>query len=175
MTSIERAVQLDPPNSARLAGTRVLHLIDVENLAGTPSFSRQEAVRLHREYEQVAPKGLADQLVLATSHHAAPAAWFGWPTTARRLVRSGRDGADLALLDVLEHESVATRFGHVVIASGDGIFAMPAARLQAAGIGVTVVTRRGVLSRQLRAAVVDVRYIDPLPIRPVVSAVRRAA
>lgn len=148
---------------------RVLHLIDLENLVGSADFSREEAARVHRGYVQVAPSGTIDQMVLATSHHAAASAWFGWPATARRLVRSGENGADLALLHVLACESVATRFDRVVIGSGDGIFAYEAARLQAAGVVVTVVTLHGALSRQLGFAVRDVRYFEPSEVAPVIA------
>jgi hypothetical protein len=51
----------------------------------------------------------------------------------------------------------------VVIASGDGIFAQPAARLQRLGVELTVVSRPDALSRQLRLAVRDVRYLNVLP------------
>jgi hypothetical protein len=148
---------------------RTLHLIDLENLVGSADFSREEAARIHRGYVQVAPCGAVDQVVLATSHHAAAAAWFGWPATARRLVRSGQNGADLALLHVLTCESVTTRFDRVVIGSGDGIFAYEAARLQAAGVRVTVVTGRGALSRQLGFAVRDVRYLEPIEVAPAIA------
>jgi NYN domain len=148
---------------------RILHLIDLENLVGSADFSREEAARVHRGYVQVAPFGAIDQIVLATSHHAAAPAWFGWPATARRLVRSGQNGADLALLRVLACESVATRFDRVVIGSGDGIFAYEAARLQAAGVAVAVVALHAALSRQLGFAVRDVRYLEPLEIAPVIA------
>jgi hypothetical protein len=139
---------------------RILHLLDLENLLGTAEFSIEEATQAHAAYERLAPSGSVNQLVLATSHYAAPAAWFGFPPSTRRLVRSGADGADLALLDVLERESVVERYERVVIASGDGIFAFPAAALQAAGCEVTVVTRRDALSRRLQLAVRDVRFLD---------------
>lgn len=148
---------------------RVLHLIDLENLVGSADFSGEEAARVHRGYVQVAPSGAVDQMVLATSHHAAARAWFGWPATVRRLVRSGQNGADLALLHVLACESVATRFDRVVIGSGDGIFAYEAARLQAAGVAVTVVSICGALSRQLEFAVRDVRYLEPIKVAPVIA------
>jgi hypothetical protein len=98
--------------------------------------------------------------VLATSHFAAPQAWMAWPSTTRRLVRSGADGADLALLDVIDSERLHLRFDGVVIGSGDGIFALAASRLQRLGCPVTVVSRRDGLSRRLRLAVRDVRLID---------------
>jgi hypothetical protein len=156
-------LSLQPVSEAPQTSTqpgRVLHLLDVENLMGTVQFSAEEAAHAYATYERLAPSGSVNQLVLATSHYAAPAAWFGFPARARRLVRSGPDGADLALLDILEREAVAKRYQHVVIASGDGIFAFPAAALQAAGCEVTVVTRCDALSRRLRLAVRDVRFID---------------
>jgi hypothetical protein len=139
---------------------RVLHLIDVENIVGSASFSRELAGAARLAYDDAAPAGAVNIIVIATSHHAAPEAWFAWPETARRLVRSGRDGADLALIDVISMERIAQRFDQVVIGSGDRIFAFPAARIQAAGCPVTVVTRRESLSRELRLAVRDVRYLE---------------
>jgi hypothetical protein len=141
---------------------RVLHLVDVENLVGSADFSIEDAARVHAAYERVAPVGSINQLILATSHRAAPSAWFGFPTGARRLVQSGPDGADLALLEVVQTESVAARFQHVVLGSGDGIFAFMVAGLQAKGCGVTVVSRQESLSRELRLAVRDVRFIEPM-------------
>ena len=150
-----------------LSSSRTLHLVDVENLAGGPSVEPWLARAICASYEVVAPTGYGDHIIVATSHFAAPVAWFAWPPEARRLVRSGVDGADWALLEVLERENVAARFAHVVIGSGDGIFAMAAARLQSAGCAVTVVARRRALSRQLRLAVRDVRYLDVPPARVV--------
>jgi hypothetical protein len=67
----------------------------------------------------------------------------------------------LALIDVIRLEDISARFDHVVIASGDGIFAEPCARLQAAGCSVTVVSRRhAALSRGLAFAVRDVRFLE---------------
>jgi hypothetical protein len=142
---------------------RILHLLDVENLIGSPTFGFENALTIRRMYTAVAPAGSVDQVVLATSHHSALAAWFAWPPSARRLLRSGPDGADLALLDVLAFERAESRFDRVVIGSGDGIFSLASARLQEAGCAVTVVTRRDCLSRQLRLAVRDVRFLDAFP------------
>jgi hypothetical protein len=115
-------------------------------------------------------------VVIATSHHSAAAAWFAWPAAARRLVRSGPDGADLALLEVLEHENVARRYDLIVIGSGDAIFALPAAKLQEAGATVVVVSRRSALSRRLRLAVRDIRYLDePFPAAAETPIIARSA
>jgi hypothetical protein len=81
-----------------------------------------------------------DQVEVASSHLTLLNAALGWPD-ARYRVRSGPDGADLALLDVLWHENVAQRFTHVAIGSGDHLFAEEAAHLAAQGVWVTVVSR----------------------------------
>ena len=75
-------------------------------------------------------------------------------------VRSGPDGADLELLNVLLHEEVAARFTRVVIGSGDGVFARAAASLATAGVRVTVVSRRDSLSSRLAFAAGEVIYLD---------------
>ena len=85
---------------------------------------------------------------MAAIMSAAPSVAFAFPG-ARHLWRSGHDGADLALLDVLENERVDQRFGRVTLCSGDGIFAASAARLAGAGVNVTVVALKGHLAAQL--------------------------
>lgn len=141
-------------------GDRSLHLIDMENLAGSTSFGIAEVVRIAARYSEVADVGPQDHIVVASSHRTASQTWFGWPPNVRRLVRSGANGADLASIDVIRKECVADRYARLVIASGDSIFAELAARLQSDGSAVTVVSRRTSLSRQLKFAVRDVRFLD---------------
>jgi len=97
--------------------------------------------------------------VAASSHRTLESAAFGWPRVHYR-ARFGPDGADLAPLDVLQHEDVAGRFTHVVIGSGDHLFAEEAGRLAARGVCVTVVSRRGSLSAQLAREAHEVIYLD---------------
>ena len=105
------------------------------------------------------PFGAMDQVEVASSHLTLLNAALGWPH-ARYRVRSGPDGADLALLDVLRHENVAQRFTHVAIGSGDHLFAEEAARLAAQGVWVTVVSRRRSLSPRLALAAREVIFLD---------------
>jgi hypothetical protein len=100
-----------------------------------------------------------DQVVVASSHLTLLNAGLGWPA-ARYRIRSGPDGADLELLDVLLCENVATRFSCVAIGSGDGIFANAAAILASAGVWVTVISRRSSLSPRLKLAAHEVIFID---------------
>ena len=103
--------------------------------------------------------GAMDQVEVASSHLTLLNAALGWPHAHYR-VRSGPDGADLALLDVLRHENVARRFTHVAIGSGDHLFAEEAAHLAAQGVWVTVVSRRRSLSPRLALAAREVIFLD---------------
>lgn len=137
---------------------RTLHLIDIENLTGSPSPTAEEVSECRELYERNFV-GRYDLVVIACSHHAFPAVGWAWPT-ARHILRSGENGADLALLDVIRLESVAERFNSVNVASGDGIFTNAVAQLGAAGVGVTAVSRPESLARTLRLAV---RHLELLP------------
>jgi len=70
---------------------------------------------------------------------------LGWPNVLHR-IRSGPDGADLELLDVIDYGNVAERFTLVVIGSGDDIFADAVATLTAVSRWAAVVSRRESLS-----------------------------
>lgn len=153
---------------------RAVHLVDVENLLAGPTFSDIDVMGVMESYSIVSERRVGDHVVIATCHRAAPAAWFGWPD-ARRLVRSGPNGADLALLEVMAAERLAKRYGRIVIGSGDGIFADAAAALQSEGVHVSVITRRGQLSRRLAFAVKDVRYLEDIPVPAMPSAIRETA
>ncbi len=138
---------------------RALHVVDIENLAGAAIPTMARVVEVQGQYLACLRFGVDDQVVLATSHLGLLSAGLGWPH-ARHLVRSGKDGADLELIDVLEHENIAARFRHVVIGSGDGGFSKAAANLMGRGIHVTVVSRWGSLAYELAKAAQDVIYLD---------------
>ena len=155
--------------------SRSLHLVDVENLLGTPRPLQSDVMPLAAEYAELAGIGPRDHVVIASSHICASTVWYEWPGAARRLLASGPDGADNALLGVLACEQAAQRFGRVVIASGDGIFAEAAARLQMGGTDVTVVCGVGSLARRLQMAVLDVRQLEMPQCHDTSTALRRAA
>lgn len=142
---------------------RTLHVVDIENLAGTAMPNADAVARLRAVYFTRVGLGDHDQTVVACNHLALVDVGVGWGCGAAQYrVRSGPDGADLELLDVLHLERVAERFTQVVIASGDGAFAAAAATLVAGGCHVTVVARRESLSARLALAAHEVRYIDNL-------------
>jgi hypothetical protein len=148
-----------PAAAKRQFRARRLHLVDIENLAADPMPSLGQVRHVQGLYARRLGLSAPDQVVIASSHLALLNAALGWPH-ARYRIRSGPDGADLELLDVVTHENVATRFTHVAIGSGDGVFALAAASLATAGVRVTVVSRRGSLSARLALAAHEVIFID---------------
>ena len=93
-----------------------------------------------------------------------PASRPAWSSARGPGCGGGPDGADLELLRVLREERVAQRFTHVVIGSGDGIFAGACRDLVAAGLHVTAMARPGSLSGALRHAADRVVHL-PDPVR----------
>ena len=77
-------------------------------------------------------------------------------------MRSGENGADLALLDAYEPSEITSRFSRVVIGSGDGIFAPLAGALAKAGCHVTVVTRPESLANRLRLAASTIVFLPTM-------------
>lgn len=138
---------------------RRLHLVDIENLAGHPRPSLGQIRQALSLYTGCLALGPMDQVEVASSHLTLLNAALGWPHAHYR-VRSGPDGADLALLDVLWHENIAARFTHVAIGSGDHLFAEEAARLAAQDVWVTVITRQRSLSPRLALAAREVIFLD---------------
>jgi hypothetical protein len=139
---------------------RHLILIDIENLVATSSPTAQEVEMITLALRGAVPGYDEAQRIVACSHHAAPTVAFSF-RSARHLWRSGPDGADLALLEVLENERVDHRFGRVTICSGDGIFAASAARLGASDVEVTAVSLKGHLAARLELAARNVTFLMP--------------
>lgn len=146
--------------------TRRLHLIDVENLIGDPRPTDSDVRTCQARYSSLVGTEGPDQVIVACNHGALLAVGCGWPHS-RYLVRSGPDGADLALLGVLDHEGVEDRFDEVVLGSGDGIFTSAVVALHRSGIPVTVVSRPGSLSNQLRMVATHVMpFLELTPPTP---------
>lgn len=135
-------------------------LIDIENLAATPSPTAAQVQAVRAALGDAVPGFDQMPRIVACSHHAAGVVAFEFPG-ARHLWRSGQDGADLALMDVLQNEHVDERFRHVTICSGDGIFAEAAAWLACRGVDVTVIALVGHLAARLQLAARHVCYLVP--------------
>jgi NYN domain len=159
---IDGGISCRPADGRGRYPVRGLHLIDIENLVGCGLPSLAQIRGVQDGYAERLIFGTLDQVVIASSRLTLVNAGVGWPN-ARYRARSGRDGADSELLDVLWNERVAERFARVVIGSGDGAFAAAAVSLTGAGVRVTVVSLRDHLSGRLKQAASEVIYLDDAP------------
>lgn len=148
------AVDMDAAPTGRVgrsSSVRRLHVIDVENLLGTGRPLPAELAWCERTYRSLGIVGPHDLVVVASNPSIGLDVGRCW-LSRRLVVGHGPDGADHALLRVLTQERIDRCFTHVVLASGDGIFADPVAWLQDRHVEVTVVSRATALSARLRLA-----------------------
>jgi len=131
-------------------------LIDIENVVGASELTAANVIEVKNAMDLM--EGANVMQVVACSHHNAEAVMFNWPK-ARIILKSGKDGADLALIKVATDEDIAKRFNRVVIASGDGIFTTIAKELSEQGVEVSIVCGRGALSKNLKHQCPNVRYL----------------
>lgn len=141
------------PLKKRVLRGRRLVVVDIENMVGGAVMAAEDAAWVRRCLQEAVGLREDEQVIIATSHISFMAAGLGWQGRPRLLPpRSGKDGADLALLEVLAGERIEERFDEVVLASGDGIFTDAVAALGGAGVRVTVVAHRDGCSKRLRMA-----------------------
>ena len=147
-------------------GDRALHLIDLENLCGAGSTTAEDAARVLAAYVDAVKIGPADSIHIGVAHHMATAVMPVLCVFPGRLhVRSGRDGAETALLDSIDLTHISTRFSRLIIASADRTFTEAANEARRLGMTVWQVTGRGGLSREL-SRVTDLRMRLRLPRPP---------
>lgn len=137
---------------------RTMALLDMENLVGEPLPSAEACDRVQLFVRSIWD-GAQFPVVAACSHLAAKTAAFSWPE-ARWKFRSGKDGADFALIEELTPGYVARRFTHIILGSGDGIFSEHVDALVAVGVAVTVLSRKAALSNKLQQAATNWILID---------------
>lgn len=148
-------VAVFPPNRC-LRGRRLV-LVDIENVIGG-AVLHEDAVRWAKaQIREVLGIGVADHIVIGTSHIGLLPVGCAW-ANLRYVVGSGPDGADRALLTVLD-EDVENRFDEMVLISGDGIFTDKIASLAAHGLRVTVVAHPDGLSKRLHQAAHQALYL----------------
>lgn len=149
-----------PQKKRALAGRRLL-VVDIENIAGGAVVTRAMADWARAVVESALDVKVGEQVVIGTCHLGLFNTKAAWPC-ARVKVRSGDDGADLELIDVLTNEGIDERFDEVILVSGDHIFAESIASLGKCGVRVTVASWTESLSSRLRLAAADTVYLDDL-------------
>jgi len=126
-------------------------------MVGGAVHDSESVVWAKQQFDSLVDLRPGDHVVVGTSHIGLLETGCNWPH-ARYVVGSGPDGADLALLEVLE-ENVAARYGEVVIVSGDGIFTQKVADLTSRGLRVTVIAHPDGLAARLRLAAQQTTYL----------------
>lgn len=154
--------------------SRNLVLIDIENLAAMPCPTVQDLEEVKAALRSAIDGFDQAHCIVACNHRAAKVVSFSFPKALRRW-RSGRDGADLALVDEMSDLRVMKRYEQVTLCSGDGIFAPHVAALGLAGIAVTVISLEGHLARRLEFAAKNVVTLTKTDSVTPVAAVRRAS
>ncbi|WP_421735703.1 NYN domain-containing protein [Cellulomonas sp.] len=136
------------------AGPRTLFIYDIENVIGAGAhITAAQVGRAQARLNAAVPVRPGDHTVIACNGANAAAVHLSWAGSADRRVRSGRDGADAALLEAIDDAKwVAARYKRVVIATGDGGFAEAVASLKAAGCTVVVIAPDVGLSKRMRLA-----------------------
>lgn len=138
---------------------RRLFLIDIENVIGTAFFDQGAACRGREQVAAAA--GLRDEehaVVGVTSVQGVLPAAEAFPGKTIR-VQLGQDGAERAILELVDVEHIAKRYASVVIASGDHAFAEFARDMRDAGTTVHVVARERSLARALADEATSVHLI----------------
>jgi len=148
---------------------RAVHLIDAENLCGSPLLTASAVRDLRRTYTDRVPVGPMDQIILASAHISVLALQAGWPGQ-RYVMRSGPNGADIRLAEIVAEEQLQRRFQHVYFGSGDGGLAPFAGFLEGNGVPVTAVSRIESISPRMRLATSEVIYLN----HPAVALMRAA-
>ncbi len=147
------------PQKKRALQGRRLVAVDIENVVGGAVVTQEMAGWARSVIESALDVQEGEQIVIGTSHTGLFNAKAAWPC-ARVKARSGEDGADLELLDVLTSEGIEQRFDEVVLVSGDHIFVEAVAALGGCGVIVTVASWTQSLSSRLRLAAAHTVYLD---------------
>lgn len=147
------------PLKKRAMRGRRLVVVDIENVSGGALVTKAMADWARAVVEAALQISDGEQVVIGTSHMGMFNAADAWPS-ARVKVRSGENGADLELLDVLGTEHVEERFDEVLLISGDGVFADAVAHLGRCGVKVTVAAWSTSMSARLRLAAGCIVYLD---------------
>jgi hypothetical protein len=136
-------------------------IVDIENALSKPNFTTRDARMIRKFLTETVSLKDHEQVTIGTSHINAFETTRAW-SNARVRYRSGPNGADLVLLDVLTNEGIEERFDEVVLVSGDGIFTDQVNRLRSLGINVTLVAPANGCATRLRLrATSSLRYSPP--------------
>lgn len=132
---------------------RSVHLLDIENLLSTGEIEANAINAVFTDYKEQVTVTKDDLVIVGVSStEGLLAVAMSDLRNCRLLYQPGKDGADLALQEVLDHEQLERRFKVVQVATGDGGFSPSVAALAGRGAYVVVISLPGSLSKRLRLA-----------------------
>ena len=132
---------------------RSVHLLDIENMLGTGEIEVTAINAFFAAYKEQVPMTDRDLVIVGvSSSEGLLAIVLSDLRNSRPLYKPGKDGADLALQEVLDTEGLERRFSKVYVGSGDGGFATSISALAGRGAEVVVVSRSKSLAKRLRLA-----------------------
>ena len=136
-----------------LGDVRSVHLLDIENMLSTGEIEANAINAVFADYKEQVTMTTNDLVIVGVSSvEGLLAVATSDLRNCRKLYRPGKDGADLALQEVLDHEQLERRFGVVHLATGDGGFSDSVAALAGRGAHVIVVSLPDSLSKRLHLA-----------------------
>lgn len=136
-----------------LGDDRSVHLLDIENLLSTGEIEANAINAVFAVYKERVTMTKNDLVIVGVSSvEGLLAVAMSNLRNCRLLYQPGKDGADLALQEVLDHEQLERRFEVVHVATGDGGFSPSVAALAGRGAYVVVISLPESLSRRLRLA-----------------------
>jgi hypothetical protein len=139
-----------PSKSVIQTISRRTHYVDIENLCCEAIPNKSLVHHAMSEYAAACAQLKTERLTVACNHKVAQTVAFGLQLSGAQLrMGSGRDGADLALIDVLLDDLRFGRVSEVVLGSGDGIFADAMQPIRNSIEKLTVVAREGTISDRL--------------------------
>ncbi len=140
---------------------RSLYLVDAENMVGSVAPFASEIADAWKQVQMLTGYREGDLVVVGSSNaDTLVNAYHGIPG-ARNVCVHGKDGADYALLDVMNTELAKANVDRVVLVSGDGIFAQNLATAASSGFRTHVCSRVEQLSTRLRLAAQEVTFLSP--------------
>ena len=137
---------------------RQIHLVDIDNLTGGPSKDQQLHSEIREWYDIHSDRREEDLCFVGMSHYSAIAASKAWEG-AKLVWASGQDGADLALINLLEETNFSS-VSRLCLGSGDWIFKFALSPFISRGVKVGICCRENSLSNQLNELTEDVTFVS---------------
>ena len=130
---------------------RTSYFLDVDNLCGSGQPRRDVVAAMFDQFDHLCAPQPGDLVYCAGTRTSA---WHAKSLRSGYCIRFGRglDGADQQLLELADVDVLSRGFDHVVIGSGDHIFADRVRELMARGLRVDVLACRGSVAHELRRA-----------------------